>query len=169
MKKPRKLIEDALLTGVMRVPVAGGATEIIDAADAEEVGKHCWSMVGKYAVTMGPRPRRKRIFLHVMIATNAGMDTSHEVDHKNTVTLDCRRENLRSATSSQNKCNSTIRSDNTSGRKGVSFDKSSGKWKAYINKDGNRISLGCHARREAAEELRSYAEVALHGEFARPR
>ena len=54
-------------------------------------------------------------------------------DHKNLSTLDNRKENLRDATSSQNSMNQHKQSNNTSGFIGVSFDKETNKWVAYIN------------------------------------
>lgn len=50
-----------------------------------------------------------------------------------------------------------IRSDNTSGIKGVFHDKS-GKWIAYINKDGKRTYLGRYDTKDLAAEAREAAE-----------
>lgn len=49
-------------------------------------------------------------------------------------------------------------SNNTSGTRGVSFDKSSGKWVAKIGYGGARYYLGKYADRAMAEE--AYAKMA---------
>lgn len=56
----------------------------------------------------------------------------HEIDHKNQIRSDNRIGNLRSATSKQNKENAPKRSSNTSGHKGVHWDKTRDKWMAFV-------------------------------------
>lgn len=88
------------------------------------------------------------------------------VDHANRDTLDCRRSNLRQATYAQNSANSKLRKHNTSGYKGVSFNKRRQKFEANINFEGTRYPLGFF---DVAEEAaKAYDKVAkrLHGEFA---
>ena len=55
-----------------------------------------------------------------------------EVDHKNKKRYDNRWKNLREATSLQQMGNTKIWKSNTSGIRGVSFHKHSGKWRATI-------------------------------------
>lgn len=63
----------------------------------------------------------------------------HEVDHKNLERNDCRWNNLREATHSQNGLNKKIDpSRNRSGFKGVSLDRRSGKWVAEATIGGRR-------------------------------
>lgn len=93
---------------------------------------------------------------------------SHEhVDHINGNPLDNRRENLRLATRSQNMANSTRRSDNTSGYKGVCWDKGMQKWRAGLSVNGKTRYLGCFDSPEQAHAVYLEAAKALHGEFAR--
>jgi len=65
-----------------------------------------------------------------------------EVDHRNRNTLDNRRSNLRLCTHAQNAQNLSQSIRNTSGYRGVSFDKRSGRWDArgYVN--GKQYWLG---------------------------
>ena len=56
----------------------------------------------------------------------------HEIDHINQVRWDNRIENLRLATSKQNKENQSLRVNNTSGHKGVHWDKAREKWMAFV-------------------------------------
>lgn len=90
-----------------------------------------------------------------------------EVDHKNTVRSDNRWSNLREATRHENRTNCSAYKNNSSGIKGVSFYKPTGKWKAQIQKNGKKIGLGYFNTKEDAGA--AYAQAALEnfGEFAR--
>lgn len=90
-----------------------------------------------------------------------------EVDHKNGDKADNRLVNLREATRSQNEMNGQRRRDNTSGYKGVGWHKCTGRWRAYIQKDGRQYSLGYHANPEAAHQAYLAAAAEHFGEFAR--
>jgi len=76
-------------------------------------------------------------------------------------------DNLRVATAKQNQCNQKIRSDNTSGLKGVSWSAERKKWQTGIQVNGKRVALGRFNTKE--EAYAAYCEAArrLHGEFAR--
>lgn len=57
-----------------------------------------------------------------------------------------------------------IRADNTSGIKGVYHDRNrSGKWIAYINKNGKRTYLGRYDTKDLAAEAREKAELEMFG------
>ena len=73
--------------------------------------------------------KRKCTLLHNIILP---LKKGFYVDHVNRNPLDNRRCNLRYVTPSQNSTNSSIRSDNTSGYRGVSLNKISKKWIAKI-------------------------------------
>ncbi len=65
-----------------------------------------------------------------------------EVDHINRDVMDNRRENLRYVTSSQNGMNRGMMKSNTSGYRGVTWDKKTEKWRARIGLNGKQIWLG---------------------------
>jgi hypothetical protein len=90
-----------------------------------------------------------------------------DVDHINGVKDDNRWGNLRPATRSQNNGNSRLRTDNTSGLKGVSFSKERQKWTAQIGIHGKQTSLGRFETREAAYAAYAAAAHRHFGEFAR--
>lgn len=96
-----------------------------------------------------------------------GKFPDHYIDHIDGNGLNNRWSNLREATPSQNMMNQRLRNDNTSGVKGVSFDKLRNRWYAYINADGKRKMLGRHATKEDAVAARMIAEQLTHGEFSR--
>ena len=65
-----------------------------------------------------------------------------EIDHINRIRNDNRISNLRLATSKQNKENGGLRSNNTSGHVGVSWDKTREKWMAFVINNRKFINLG---------------------------
>lgn len=91
----------------------------------------------------------------------------NDIDHINGYRADNRLANLREATRSQNNVNSGVRADNTSGFKGVHFNKQQGKWQAQVYRNGKSKHLGFFVA--AAEAGKAYQEAAkrVYGEFAR--
>lgn len=89
------------------------------------------------------------------------------VDHINGDPSDNRWANLRAATRSQNMMNMALPPRNTSGVKGVSFNRRYQVWEAYITVGRRRRKLGTHKTIEAAAAARRDAELALFGPFAR--
>jgi hypothetical protein len=65
----------------------------------------------------------------------------NEIDHVNRNPLDNRIENLREVSRSCNARNTRNRKTNSSGVKGVSFDKKNKKWKAHISVSGKQYTL----------------------------
>ena len=88
------------------------------------------------------------------------------VDHKDRDPGNNRWDNLREADYSQQSGNTRMRSDNTSGIKGVSWDKSRGKWAANIHIKGRKVYLGRFDDLDAARAAYSAAAVNYFGEFA---
>lgn len=90
---------------------------------------------------------------------------TQEVDHKNKIKDDNSWNNLRLATNTQQAQNTYIRKDNTSGFRGVCFDKQKKKWLAriYINKQVTY--LGHFRSKEKANEVYSTAAKKHFGEF----
>ena len=86
------------------------------------------------------------------------------VDHKNNDGLDCRRENLRTATRAQNCRNRPKHRNNTSGYKGVF--KSGRSWRAMIRVDGKLVCLGSFDTTIEAARVYDSEAVKRHGDFA---
>lgn len=89
------------------------------------------------------------------------------IDHIDGNSLNNKIDNLRPATKAENGFNRKINSNNTSGHKGVGWDKQSGKWKArcWVNKKMHTIGLFATIE-EAADAIKS-ARIKLHGDYAR--
>lgn len=70
--------------------------------------------------------------------------------------------NLRLCTHAENHQNTGIRADSTSGVTGVSFNKPSAKWLAYISKNGRRHRLGLFETIDDAVAARLAAKAQIH-------
>ena len=88
-------------------------------------------------------------------------------DHINGNRLDNRMENLRLVNRAQNNMNKGLRSDNTSGHTGVSWDKLKGKWVVQIQVDGKNKHIGRYASKKDAINARIKAEEKYFGEYRR--
>ena len=88
-----------------------------------------------------------------------------EIDHINHIPYDNRRENLRIVSVPQNQMNSKISLNNTSGVKGVNFDKNNNKWRSRISVNGKRINLGQFLLFQDAVNARINAEKKYYGEY----
>lgn len=87
------------------------------------------------------------------------------VEHKDGNPQNNSVENLRLATQSDNMCNTDIRSDNTTGVKGIYARY--GSWSVQLWKDKKCYNFGVYKCFETAKIVRKLAEQRFHGEFAR--
>lgn len=92
----------------------------------------------------------------------------HEIDHRDQNGANNRWDNLREATKFQNAKNIATTARNTSGVKGVWFDKRSGKWVSEIRVDNKKKWLGLHETLEAAAAAYRAGVAKYHGEFGCP-
>lgn len=83
---------------------------------------------------------------------NGEIPEGYQIDHIDQDKTNNRIENLRLCTRSENKINVGVRSDNSSGAKGVSWKKDVSKWQARIYKDRKCINLGYYDTIEEAAE-----------------
>lgn len=88
------------------------------------------------------------------------------IDHEDLDKQNNRLHNLRQASRSGNNCNQAMRSDNTSGVKGVNWNTRQGKWIARVQVNGKRIQVGCFDSLEDAEKAVQDARSKQHKEFA---
>ena len=91
-----------------------------------------------------------------------------ELDHINGNRNDNSIANLRLATRRENTRNTRMRKDNTSGFKGVTFHKKTGKWAAALFINGKTKHLGLFETALLASKEYCRRASELHGEFFNP-
>jgi hypothetical protein len=138
----------------------------------------CAGWNGKHAGAVAGTPHN-RGYLHIRIYGRdylshrlawlvvTGEWPTAEIDHANLDKADNRWANLRQAARSQNCANKHVQSNNTSGHKGVHWNKKCGRWVAYIKKSGRRFYLGMFDDIDSASEAYDRASAEHFGDFAR--
>lgn len=96
-----------------------------------------------------------------------GEEPTAFIDHIDGNGLNNRLDNLRICDQTQNNANSRLGKNNTSGFKGVYWDKRTGKWRVQIQAYGQRLRLGRFADLDKASEAYVLAADRIFGEFAR--
>jgi hypothetical protein len=119
---------------------------------------------GYIVITIGGRLYKAHRLAWLLVH---GSWPSKHLDHANGNRSDNRIANLREADRWQNCANSRTMKRNTSGFKGVYFNKRTQRWMARISANGKRLFLGLFPTPETA--YRAYCEAAIryHGDFAR--
>lgn len=96
---------------------------------------------------------------------NYGQIPDKEIDHINHNKADNKIKNLRLANRNQNSFNTSIRSDNTSSVKGVSWYKNLNKWKVYIQVNKKQKTIGYFDDLEFAKLVISEVRESYHGKY----
>lgn len=129
---------------------------LVDASDVPIVGRFRWYMDNTgYVDSMQCDPMHR-----LLLGLRKG--DPREVDHRNHVTWDNRRLNIRLATSSQNKMNRRAEVRGTSRFKGVDWDRNRKKWRAQIQS----TFIGRFDSEEAAAVAYDAVARERFGEFA---
>lgn len=126
-----------------------------DAQKCKELG--IWSLTKDgYVINC-----KNKIYLHRFVMN---VSNDMEVDHIYHNNLDNRKLKLRFANSTQQKFNTKLRKDNTSGHRGIYWDKERNKWHVSIKNKDKRITK----RFDAYDEAVDFVEKTLnewHKEF----
>lgn len=152
-----------------RLLLRAGKFALVDDRDFVWASEFKWHLITSprsrtsYAARHDPENHSRLILLHRQVLG----EPSGKVDHIDRNGLNCCRENLRRATNSQSAHNVGLRSDNSSGYKGVSWDSQYKKWQAGIQVNYRRIRLGRFSSRRGAARAYDAAAIEFHGEFAR--
>lgn len=124
----------------------------IDYEDFEKVSEQQWWIDKGYA-------KRGNQLMHRFVLGLGKADRYKiEVDHINRNRLDNRKSNLRIITRTENTMNKSDYKNNTSGVKGVKWNKKLNKWQVQISYKGKRIHLGVFSDLEEAKKVRLEAE-----------
>jgi hypothetical protein len=146
-----------------KVPISNGKFAKVDDEDFELVSEFHWHMDGAGYARTNVWSENKKPRMHRLILND--VDTELHIDHINGDKLDNRKINLRVLTCSQNAMNRGPQMNNSSGYKGVIFDRSRNKWRAEICVNKKRKYLGRYETAEEAALAYNQASIKYHGEF----
>lgn len=153
------------------IPLSKGMVTIVDDEEFVFLNQWKWSASRSktcplyYAVRVQSRNSvQTSILMHRVIMK---ADLWQLVDHRDRNSLDNRKSNLRITNKSGNGANSKVNSVNTSGFKGVSWDKKTSSWHAYITHNQRRFNLGYFDDKVEAALAYDLAAVMRFGEFSR--
>ena len=150
------------------VPLTRGQFAIVDDADFDTLIEFKWyaqwneSTKSFYAARAS---YRRQVRMHRVIM-GLGHGRRRPVDHINRNTLDNRRENLRICTPTQNCANSVRSKRNSTGYKGVTFNKQQGRYVARVRINCKSKFLGYFSDPKLAHEAYVKAATKLFGKFA---
>lgn len=138
----------------------------IDLKDYEKCKDICWfenydNHTNSYYI-YGTQ-NKQRFSIHQFIL---GKREGFVIDHIDHDTTNNRRSNLRVVTLSNNAMNQRIKSNNTSGVKGVRWHKATQKWQSGIGIKGKQIYLGVYETFDEAVKVRKEAEKKYFGEYS---
>ena len=149
------------------IKLTQGKVTLVDDEDFGSLNSHKWYFGGGYVVrnVRDSDGTRSKWPMHWEVIGKP--QKGKETDHINCNKLDNRKENLRIVTRSQNRMNVGKYKNNTSGFKGVSMVKDSGKWQAHILVRGKNMKLGYFLTKELA--YRAYCDTCIkyHKEYGR--
>lgn len=153
----------------MLIQLSKGKFALVDRCDVKAVSQLSW-----YA--FNPKPNNPKIWyaanktstnyitLHRFIATRMGLPLSNKIDHIDQNGLNCKRNNLRAANSTQNQANTRGHKDSISGLKGVS--KAGKRWRARIFANKKEILIGHFDTAQQAADAYDLKAKEIFGEFA---
>lgn len=170
-RRPDPPLDIEIVENLGRVRLKNGGFCLIDASDAEFVGRWSWqwktSRGGKVYVVRNrlkdDGPGARHIPLHRALLEP---EANEIVDHEDGDGLNCRRGNMRLCNHSQNLKNRKVRCDSSTGLNGVCPSRSGRRFCAAIMSDGVRHRLGTFGTAAAAHAAYVEAAHRLHGEFA---
>lgn len=146
------------------------AYALVDQSDYQSIAKYIWGMDASGYARRSIKPselngrKYRTMSMHRQIMNDpAGM----EIDHIDGDKLNNCRNNLRVCLRSENLQNYPIRKDNTSGYRGVSFQKARNKWVAKIRASRVEYFLGLFTTAEEAARAYNAAAIEHYGAFAR--
>ena len=157
----------------MKIIKLGGKTDevmFVDNEDFERVNKYKWrlnqvihSKYGLGRIEDKKTGKKRSVMAHRFVLN---LEDKLTIDHIDRNGLNNQKSNLRIATPSENQHNRGLNKNNTSGYKGVTFNKMAKKWQSQIRYEYKTLYLGCFEnQKEAAVEYDKKAKE-LFGEFA---
>jgi len=138
-----------------------------DKVDYSLAIQHTWNVSasdGYVATNVGYKEgKSRRLLMHRFILNPKDNEF---IDHKNRVRNDCRRENLRLCTRTENNRNTSKQINTTSMYKGVYWNKNKRKWHSRIMVNRKTIHLGYFDYEIDAAIAYNKASLKFYGEYA---
>ena len=131
--------------------------------DTDNKGYQSW----KISITYNGKEYKLKCSRIIFLLHKGYLEKDDIIDHIDNNSLNNQIENLRECTISQNNQNSKMPKNNTSGHKGVNWDKHSRKWRVRIKLLGEYHDFGIYFNLEDAIKVAIEARNKLHGEFGR--
>jgi hypothetical protein len=160
-------------THVINSPKYGRAFVHLDDCDADLLEGVTWGahfVRGGVPHCISRQVGRSAILLHheVMKRVHPSIKFDRYVvcDHISGNPFDCTRQNLRVCSNKQNAQNRQQKRNSSVRHPGVYLIKETGRWRALIIPNGERIHLGVYDTVEEAIAVRKDAEIKHFGEFA---
>lgn len=153
------------------IPLTKGLFTKVDAADFDELSKYRWYAYKRtktliYAVRTGKKEvgeaQTVKMHSHLMKPVKP-----LQVDHIDGDGLNNQRSNLRICTAAQNNMNLGWKTNNTSGYRGVWWEKGNKAWRSDIRVNKKIIYLGHFKDKYKAHLAYEAARKKYHGEYAR--
>lgn len=146
------------------IPLTRNQNALVDATDYDWLNQWNWrakwskEIKGFYAARGA-----ETIYMQYQIL---GCKKGEQGDHRNHDTLDNRRENLRKSSPWQNRGNSRLNANSTTGFKGVSWSKSGNGFLVQLNVNRKHYRIGLFPTAKDAAMAYDKAAKKLLGEFA---
>lgn len=143
-----------------KILLTQGKNAFVDDEDFQKLNQYKWCFH-----KLGYAVRRSKQTGNIVYMHRELLKVS-QVDHKDGNKLNNQKNNLRSCNHSQNNANRFQR-NNTSGIKGVYWDKARKKWHAQIQVNRKMIALGRFTNKQEAGLIYNEAAIKYFGEFAK--
>lgn len=125
---------------------------------AQRNRNHWYAVRNQHIGRENGKSKSKSVYMHRLILERAGVDLKHFVDHKDRNGLNNQRDNLREVTHAENLQNLSSHKKNSSGFRGVSWNKEKGCWQSRIQIDRKQKHLGWFSDKDEAIKVRLEAE-----------
>ena len=145
-----------------------------------EDGRLVWKTKPNRRIKVGDKAGRLKSTGYEVVTISGSVYMSHRIiflwhhgylpeyiDHIDGDITNNRIENLRECSLSQNQCNRRIGTNNTSGHKGVYFNKQVNKWQVEVQYKGKRYYGGLFDNVDDAGKASAALRGSIHKEFAR--